>query len=321
MWGWSKAYPETTGYLIPTLLAWGDAWANERCYALARRLGRWLVNLQQPTGAWAGGIAGGRRPSVFNTAMIADGLAALAARTPDETDAADSARRGLIWLLSAADADGVWRRGLYVPGFVPTYHAYAVASVLRAADRLSMPEVQMPLRRALAYYADRFRADGTLALAGLEPGPWAFTHTLTYALQGLWEAAVYFQEKNIQQKVVFACQNLQEAARSREYIAGRYREGWKGDYSFTCPVGNAQLSVLFRAIGTHTGDASFSEWADRALAATVEHQCRSANPNTHGALPGSVPRWGPYLRWRYPNWGAKFLLDALHCALMPGRIG
>jgi len=30
-----------------------------------------------------------------------------------------------------------------------------------------------------------------------------------------------------------------------------------------------------------------------------------------GAIAGSYPLWGRYLRWRYPNWAAKFFLDAL----------
>jgi hypothetical protein len=28
-------------------------------------------------------------------------------------------------------------------------------------------------------------------------------------------------------------------------------------------------------------------------------------------VPGSQPIWGEYLRYRYPNWAAKFHLDAL----------
>jgi hypothetical protein len=321
LWGWAKAYPETTGYLIPTLLNWSSALNSERYAYLARQYGNWLVTLQHPQGAWVSGVVGGRRLSVFNTAMIADGLSALAKQVPNEHIAAERARRGLAWLLSVMDADGVWRQGLYVPGFVPAYHAYAVAAVLRAANRMGLEDAHPQLQGALAHYAGYFRGDSSLANAGLKPGPWAFTHTLAYALKGLWELAVFFQEKEIQQQVLLACRRLFAVWEKHGRIAGRYREGWKGDYSFTSPVGNAQLSLLFRTIGSHTGDAVFVRWADRALAAALQHQCLSSHPDTSGAIPGSVPRWGPYLRWRYPNWGAKFLLDALYAAWVPDRVG
>ncbi len=317
VWGWSRAYPETTGYLIPTLLAWGDWRQDERCLELARQWAEWLVGLQQREGFWAGGVVGGQQPSVFNTAMIVDGLSALAERMPDAHFAAESAYRGLAWLLVASDADGAWRQGLYVPGFTPAYYAYAVAAALRSIERLHQwRKGEELLRRATAYYARHLDADGTLVQAGFHPGPWAFTHTIAYALQGLWEAALYFEEVSLQQRVLRACCRWQMVMQERGRVGGRYRQGWKGDYSFTCPLGNAQLSVLFRKVGSHAGAIALERWADWLLHQAVEHQYWGTDPNRRGALPGSVPLWGPYLRWRYPNWGAKFLLDALLAALI-----
>lgn len=253
--------------------------------------------------------------------MIADGLSALAEQMPDEEHAAaESARRGLAWLLSAMDADGIWRKGLYVPGFVPAYHAYAVAAALRVAHRMGLEKAHEPFRCALGYYANCLRSDEMPINAGLKPGPWAFTHTLAYTLQGLWELALYFQEKGIQQRLLLACQGWLAALEKYGRIAGRYCKRWKGDYSFTSPVGNAQLSILFRTISKHTGDIAFVRWADYALEAALQHQDMSSRPDMRGAIPGSVPRCGPYLRWRYPNWGAKFLLDALHAACIPDRV-
>ncbi len=317
VWGWAAPYPETTGYLIPTLLAWAEVWREKALTDLARQFGQWLVGLQLPDGSWAGGVLGGRHPSVFNTAMIVDGLSALAERMLDQEAAKAAAQRGLAWLMAMLDADGAWRQGLYVPGFVPAYHAYAVAAALRTAIRLGAKQAHGPLLRALHFYAGYFRPDGTLINAGLKPDRWAFTHTLAYALHGLWETAHHFGEKTIQERVEDACQRLCAAVAHRRTIAGRYGEGWRSDYSFTSPVGNAQLSCLFRSIGRATLCSDFDEWADWALMAALKYQARGRNLNTYGALPGSVPLWGPYMRGRYPNWGVKFLLDALYLAIFP----
>ena len=37
----------------------------------------------------------------------------------------------------------------------------------------------------------------------------------------------------------------------------------------------------------------------------------SADPNVRGAIKGSHPIDGEYMAWRYPNWAAKFFMDAL----------
>ncbi len=315
LWGWAKPYPETTGYLIPTLLAWAQRSGAEALLQRAEAFAQWLMALQHAEGWWAGGVVGGNRPSVFNTAMIVDGLSAYSAMQGGNADALESARRGWHWLMAITEPDGAWRRGSYVPGYTPSYYAYAVAAAWRTADRLNTGHTFEVLRQALRFYATYLRSDGTLACAGLKPGAWAFTHTIAYALQGLWEAASYAEEADIARRVAAACRALSEVILQRGFIAGRYRDAWRGDYTFTSPVGNAQLSVLLRTVGAQIGDAALVRCADLALAEALKHQCWKANPNVRGALPGSAPFWGPYMRWRYPNWGAKFLLDALYAAL------
>ena len=63
-WPGHKAYPEVTGYLIPTLLKYG-----EREYA--ERLADWLESIQNDGGSW-NGLEGG--PATFDTAAILQGL-------------------------------------------------------------------------------------------------------------------------------------------------------------------------------------------------------------------------------------------------------
>jgi hypothetical protein len=52
--------------------------------------------------------------------------------------------------------------------------------------------------------------------------------------------------------------------------------------------------------------------AERSLDFVLRHQAGGrAQDQVAGALPGSVPLWGDYFPWAFPNWGAKFLIDAL----------
>lgn len=312
VFGWKKAYPETTGYLIETM--WDQKtshWDNH-----ARRCTDWLLTQQLPSGAFPGLTVGHKQPSVFNTTQILFGLArSYREISPGEKPedpwnlrncCAHSAVAAVTWLLEILETDGAWRQAAYVPGFVPTYYTRAVWGVLQASDLPGMPDVREPMRRALSFYAKHLLPDGALSDAGFQPEKPAFTHTIAYALEGFWECALFFNDETLKQRVNMALHRMYESYTQNGKLAGRFTQNWQGDYRFSCPTGQAQFSSLLQRMGQ-----PWRLFGQQLLADTLRHQNLRNNKNTHGALPGSVPLWGPYMRFRYPNWGVKFLLDAL----------
>src|SRR3990167_4797404 len=77
-----KAYPEVTGYMIPTLLDWGEI-------DLANRLADWLVSIQNPDGSFNGTDG---KAHVFDTGTCYEGL-----KAAGRNSAADKAR---AWLMT-----------------------------------------------------------------------------------------------------------------------------------------------------------------------------------------------------------------------------
>jgi len=75
--GWGTSYPETTGYLVPTLLAYAKLWGDETSHQRARCMLDWLVSIQLHDGGFQGGIIDSRPtvPVTFNTGQILLGLA------------------------------------------------------------------------------------------------------------------------------------------------------------------------------------------------------------------------------------------------------
>lgn len=73
-WPGMSAYPECSGYMIPTLLNYGE---NE----LAGRLANWLESIQNPDGSFNGldGV-----PHAFDTAAVIEGLRATKRRTAEK---------------------------------------------------------------------------------------------------------------------------------------------------------------------------------------------------------------------------------------------
>jgi hypothetical protein len=82
--GWATSYPETTGYIVPTMLAYARRYGDPDARRRAASMLDWLVGIQLP----GGGFQGGRIDSVpvvpvtFNTGQILLGLARRRVRRP-----------------------------------------------------------------------------------------------------------------------------------------------------------------------------------------------------------------------------------------------
>lgn len=309
--GWAPAYPETSGYLVETLLDYATLTANPSLRTFAWQCVDWLLEIQLPEGAFTGGTVEQRKPSVFNTAQILFGLA----RAQADTDEAfphlqRSGLRALHWLLEQLETDGSWQKAAYRPGFVPSYYTRAVWGVLKAATVFGEPEAAAPMRQALHYYAARMLPNGAVRDWGFEAGAPAFTHTIAYTLEGFLESALLLGDSGIMERILHSATQLWAQRTQRGRTAGRYDTQWRPDDTFKCLTGNAQLSTLYYRLWEVYQIPWLKAAALALLQETLPYQ-QFGRPNVHGALAGSAPFWGPYMRFRYPNWACKFLLDAL----------
>ena len=322
LFGWAKAYPETSGYLIPTLLRYARFSDQEEAQQIAIDIGQWLTHIQLPGGAFASGTVGSTVPSPFNTAMVIFGLTNLDKKFLTEENSfliRQSITRSLNWLADTSNPQGVWYKYVYQKGHIPAYYSRAVWTTLAAAQHLKHEKALKKMKRAIEYYRNWIRADGTVANWGLVPGEGAFTHTIAYTLEGFLECAHLLQDDDLLMQVVQSAEVLMEKFRSKGKLAGQYSRGWKGNYRFQCLTGNAQLSVFYHRLWQLSGRKEFQQTAATILASTLPYQRTGKKENTHGAIPGSIPFWGPYMRFRYPNWSTKFLLDALIVQLQPEK--
>ncbi len=311
LFGWAKAYPETTGYIIPTLLDYAVIRKNEGLRQDAISCGQWLCQIQMPSGAFPGLLVGHTEPSVFNTAQILFGLTRMLEETEEEQYRI-ALERATTWLLRTLETDGSWRQAAYVPGFVPSYYTRAVWGMLRANQLLQKPEIDAAMRRALHFYAARFLPNGTVRDWGFWPEKAAFTHTMAYTVEGFLESAVLLNEPDILQKTISSADIFWSVVQQKGRTAGRYDQDWRGDYKFRCLTGNAQWSLIFQRLFALKKEDQHRRAARFLLSEIVDYQILGTNENTHGALPGSAPVWGAYQRCRYPNWGVKFFLDAVY---------
>jgi hypothetical protein len=108
--GWGPSYPETTGYIIPTMLAYSHVKNDEVLSRRARRMLDWLRAIQLPDGGFQAGTVDARPvvPTTFNTGQILLGLASGVQEFGDQYR--EPLRRAAEWLVKTQDPDGCWRK-------------------------------------------------------------------------------------------------------------------------------------------------------------------------------------------------------------------
>lgn len=306
--GWSKPYPETTGYLIPTLIRMAKRIGDARYREAAERHGSWLLSIQSREGCWAGGLHPNRpaTPSVFNTGQILKGMNALFAVTK-EPQWDDAAARAQVWLLSAMKPDGLWQGGDYRASETPSYYSEVLWPMLERAIITEDQQAAEIIRKSLLSIVNRRTNEGAFRQWGFDESGFAFTHTISYTIRGLQEAGMLLNDERIYRAVEPALERMLRASELRSgKLPGGFDESWTPDNSFICLTGNAQTAIcLLRMESTQAPDLRVVSGAARMIDIVVNQIPKS------GAIAGSWPIWGRYMRGRYPNWAAKYVCDAL----------
>ena len=316
--GWSSSYPETTGYIIPTFLALDAQPGLSGFRERARRCVDFLLGIQLPSGAFPGlEIADNRdKPSIFNTAQILNGLTAWHRAEGDETTL-DAARRAADWLTESQDADGAWRVHLYGSGRTYTYMSHAACWLAEFGAHAGEKRHLEAARRHLEWVLEHVDATtGWIDDCGFgeedQRQRRAVTHTIAYTIWGiLFIADTIGHERGLEAawRAAHAVARRLELSR---WLPGKLDANWKPAARYACLTGNAQMALIWLKLHELDTDPMLVSAACKALDLVKEAQSTTSNdPGIRGGIAGSDPVWGDYITLAFPNWAAKFFIDAL----------
>jgi Beta-L-arabinofuranosidase, GH127 len=315
--GWAPSYPETTGYIIPTMLALAARSGDDDFRRRAGKAVEFLARIQLPNGAFPAGTRGERspRPSVFNTGQIINGLTNWYAATKDES-ILGLARAAADWLLEVQDEDGAWRRFGYL-GYPVTYTAHAscwLAELGVVADEPSYREAA--LRHIGWVIAQCDRESGWFERSGFSEADHrahrAVTHTYAYTVWGVLDVGVALGRPEFVAAARRSAVALAELTLAGGWLPGIVDASWSGRSNYACLTGNAQMALIWMRLAEIEQDPRFDLAARRVLELVGDAQAvRQRNPGIRGGIPGSDPIWGSYMPSTLPNWAAKFYIDAL----------
>ncbi len=302
--GWSTSYPETTGYVVPTMLALGE---RER----ARRMLDWLVSIQFPEGGFQGGLIDStpRVPVTFNTGQILLGLAAGVREFGDRYR--DAMSRAAEWLVTTQDADGCWRKHP-TPFAAPGEKAYEthVAWGLLEAACVGEPRWAAAALANVRWALRSQHANGWFEKCCLESPAEPLTHTLGYALRGVVEAWRSTRDPELLRAARTTADGLLTALRPDGFLPGRLRSDWGAAVSWACLTGSVQVAHCWLMLYQDAGDVRYRDAGYAANGYVRRTLSVDGPPGVRGGVKGSFPVDGEYGGYQYLNWACKFFIDA-----------
>jgi hypothetical protein len=314
--GWDRSYPETTGYIIPSLIAFAKLDDDRSLIQRALRMARWEATIQMPSGAVQGGKLvppAEQTPATFNTGMVLHGFSAAYRESRDPAILA-AGRRAADFLVGDMTPEGYFRtNGEFVTAdVIKVYNALCGWALYLFGEDAGEERYMSAAIRAAEGAMKKQRDNGWIADNCLSDPTAPLTHTIGYTLQALLEIGTLAKRPDLVEAARKGAEPLIARLSPTGRLCGRYRADWSPAVRSTCLTGSAQIAIVLYRLSDELGERRFATAADRIVdwlkAAQVLH---SADPGVNGALAGSLPIFGEYMTGGYPNWATKYFLDAL----------
>jgi hypothetical protein len=309
--GWQPAFPETTGYIIGTLLAYGRTTGRADLFDRAREMGDWELEIQGSDGGIMQGLVTEpvRRSIVFNTGMVLHGWLDLHDHS-SEPRYLEAARKAGEFLVTNQSEDGAWRGAVSYFGIPHTYHSRVAWALLRLAASADDERFSGTAMRNLEWVLAQQIDNGWFENCNFKPGALPNSHGIAYTLRGLIEAFAITGDERLLEGVRRASRPLIGAFERIGTLPAVLSPSWEPASRYVTVTGLVQLGGVWLRTFQVTGDDRFLQAGLRAVEQAAAYQERGPWSAIAGAIPGSAPVWGRYAPLQFPNWATKFLADA-----------
>ncbi|MFH1701760.1 MAG: pectate lyase [Candidatus Zixiibacteriota bacterium] len=313
--GWAPSYPETTGYIIPTLIDFYHQTKNEEILRRALKAADWLLEQQFPEGGIPGGTVATmpKKPTIFNTGQVIFGWVS-AYKESGEVRYKDAVDRACHWLYEAQDENGTWtKHGSVVATYgLNTYNVRTAWAMMRGGEitgnenyiKAALKNIDWALtqRNKIGWFENNCLTDNNNPL----------THTIAYTIRGILECGLAASRNDYIAAAAESAREVLKLIHDDGYLAGRFDNKWNAAADYSCLTGTCQMSIIWSKLSSLGKGKAFLDGAKRAL----NYVCSTQNVttedlNTRGGIKGSYPIDGQYGKFEYLNWAAKFFSDAV----------
>ncbi|MCT4624942.1 MAG: glycoside hydrolase family 127 protein [Schleiferiaceae bacterium] len=313
-WGWTSSYPETTGYIIPTLIQYANNFDKPEFLAISRAALDWLLTIQKPSGGWQSGyVHQDREEVVFNTGQILRGLVSGYTQF-EEQKYLDSAIKACEWLISIQDKEGSFKNHVYL-NQARVYDSYVVAPMLEVYTHCGDDRIKDAAVKNIEWIISKKQNSNgwfTDCDNTIKRNHKPILHTIAYTVDGILDCALILENQKFLEAASKPADVLLDQFLSKGELAGRFDKNWKGTEK-TITTGCAQISIIWEKLYQKTGEEKYKTGYERMNKNLTLYATRDIeeSQNTKGALFGSFPFWGRYESFACPNWATKYMMDSL----------
>jgi len=316
--GWKSSYPETTGYIISTLLDYHKFSGEQSWRDLALRAADWLLSIQAEEGGWQGlqiGEKCGLR--VFNTGMILDGLMSVYRETRDEKYLR-AGLRGANWMLEQRNAEYIFSNNNVSGGAtLDTLVCAGALMVYQHTDSENQKLYFNEVRKSLDAYLAFQQENGWFARCNFDFNDLALTHIIGYTLDGLVISSEILGEEKYYLAAKKTADSLLNVIDELGTIPAYLSSTWTpfkdmGRKYSVCLTGCSQIAIVFQKIYRKENDIRFLHAAEKLnnFVASVGN-FNFSSPDLRYGIPGSFPINGRYQPFQFVNWAAKYHAESI----------
>jgi hypothetical protein len=325
--GFSNPYPETSGYIITSLLAGYNHFHDESYKSAAVDIADWLTSRQLDSGAMRCNIEHPRsmldknrsgidvsKIFLFDCGAILEGLTNMWKQIPEDRFRLSSIRLA-DYMISNQEDNGLWEKDLYFPYF-GTHQTRTMWALINAGRTFNKSEYIDSALRCLNKLKLNVKPNAYIANCHFvqeENEDFGLTHPIAYAIEGFFEAGIMLGLREFSEIAINVGYELQRMAENRQQMFfSHYNSHWEPVSSYQCVTGNIQIAMMWLKIAKYTGDDALISTAIKFLNfirnCMIDTETEIAG--VRGAIQGSFPIYGRYCPYAFPNWGAKFFIDA-----------
>ena len=308
--GWRASYVESSGYILETFYDIAAAYQDQDAAMRAENIGRWLISVQNNDGSFANKNTGSSDGIIFDTGQVLFGLLRCYKETGDIVFL-DAAKKAVIWLIDRQSEDGAWRRNTHL-GATHSYNSRVAWAILEYCKLRPNADYKAAARQNLNWVLSQQLNNGFFDNSAFKTGKAPFTHTIAYTIRGLYEGGILLGDETMVLAAYKSACTIQDYVGPKGFIPGQIDISGRAVNEYSCLTGNCQMMIIWYRMAKQFNDISMQQIADLALNYVLRvHDIETSNKNIRGGLKGSHPIWGDYAPLAYPNWAAKFLIDAL----------
>jgi uncharacterized protein YyaL (SSP411 family) len=312
--GWQASYPETTGYIVPTMIEAGIWFNNDSLKQRAIDMANWEIEILMPSGAVMGSVVTAKpSPAVFNTGQVIFGWLAVFRETHDNKYL-DAAKKAGDYIVSVQDLNGLFDSGdsQFALKGATTYNARVAWALAELGQVAQEKKYSDAARKNIDSALSKQNQKGWFSDNCLNDPNSPLLHTIVYTTRGIIETGLLLNESRYIGAAIKALDALLECQRPNGGIPGRLDKNWKTKVDWDCLTGNAQLSIAWLRAHSVTGDIKYKNAARKAIDFVKKTQnLNHKNPGIRGGVKGSFPFDAEYGQFEFLNWAAKFFCDAL----------